>query len=131
MSNLNQIMLIARLKDGSTRPATGDEIIVAARENLSPKVRRGTNLSSPRLTSDYLTLKMGALDREIFAVLFGQPPPPNRIRGNVPRHDRRRVGSPAGSRERSVETERRRGDPCTFCGATQNGRYAPPFVLWP
>jgi DNA repair protein RadC len=52
------------------REASFDEIIAAAREQMSRSVRRGTSLSSPRATRDYLTLKLGTLEREIFVVLF-------------------------------------------------------------
>jgi DNA repair protein RadC len=62
--------LIAKLADGSSRPATGEEIIAAAREHMSRRVRRGTLLSSPKATRDYLSLKLGNLEREVFAVVF-------------------------------------------------------------
>jgi DNA repair protein RadC len=56
--------------DGAYRTATGDEILAAAREHLSRKVRRGITLSSPRTTKDYLSLKLGDLQHEVFAILF-------------------------------------------------------------
>lgn len=68
--NTSSISLIAQLHDGSSRPATADEIITAAREHMSRRVRRGTSLSSPKATRDYLTLKLGTLEREVFAVIF-------------------------------------------------------------
>ena len=68
--NTSTISLIAQLQDGSSRPATPDEIIAAAREHMSRRVRRGTSLSSPKATRDYLTLKLGTLEREVFAVIF-------------------------------------------------------------
>lgn len=68
--NNSSISLIAQLKDGSTRPATADEIIAAAREHMSRRVRRGTQLTSPKATRDYLSLKLGTLEREVFAVIF-------------------------------------------------------------
>ena len=37
---------------------------------MSRRVRRGTSLSSPKATRDYLTLKLGTLEREVFAVIF-------------------------------------------------------------
>jgi DNA repair protein RadC len=64
------ISLIAQLADGNTRPATPDEIIAAARYHMSRRVRRGTQLSSPKATRDYLSLKLGTLEREVFAVIF-------------------------------------------------------------
>jgi DNA repair protein RadC len=64
------ISLTAQFEDGSSRPATADEIIAAAREHMSRRVRRGTSLSSPKATRDFLTLKLGSLEREVFAVIF-------------------------------------------------------------
>jgi RadC-like JAB domain len=64
------ISLIAQLQDGSSRSATSDEIISAARDHMSRRVRRGTQLSSPKATRDYLNLKLGSLEREVFAVIF-------------------------------------------------------------
>jgi DNA repair protein RadC len=58
------------LDNGSSRPAAPDEIISAAREHMSRRIRRGTRLSSPKATRDYLTLKLGTLEREVFAVIF-------------------------------------------------------------
>ena len=52
------------------REASPDEIIAAARDHMSRRVRRGTSLSSPKATRDYLTLKLGTLEREVFAVIF-------------------------------------------------------------
>jgi DNA repair protein RadC len=63
------ILLIAQLQDGCSRPATSDEII-AAREHMSRRVRRGTSLRSPKATRDYLSLKLENLEREVFAVIF-------------------------------------------------------------
>ncbi len=68
--NTSTISLIAQLADGSSRPATTEEIIAAAREHMSRRVRRGTQLTSPKATRDYLSLKLGTLEREVFAVIF-------------------------------------------------------------
>ena len=43
---------------------------MAARDHMSRHVRRGTQLSSPKATRDYLTLKLETLEREVFAVIF-------------------------------------------------------------
>lgn len=64
------ISLTAHLDNGSSRPATPDEIITAAREHMSRRIRRGTHLTSPKATRNYLTLKLGTLEREVFAVIF-------------------------------------------------------------
>jgi DNA repair protein RadC len=55
---------------GSPVPATAEEIIAAAREKMSRRVRRGTALSSPKATRDYLTLKLGTREFETFCCLF-------------------------------------------------------------
>ena len=68
--NTCNISLIAQFKDGSSRPATSEEIIAAAREHMSRRIRRGTQLTSPKATRDYLSLKLGTLEREVFAVIF-------------------------------------------------------------
>jgi DNA repair protein RadC len=52
------------------REASFEEILTAAREHMSRRVRRGTHLTSPKATRDYLTLKLGTLEREVFAVMF-------------------------------------------------------------
>src|ERR1700735_5542674 len=66
----SSISLIAQLADGSSRIATPEEIIAAAPEHMSRRVRRGTSLASPKATRDYLALKLGSLEHEVFAVLF-------------------------------------------------------------
>jgi DNA repair protein RadC len=68
--NTSTISLVAQLQDGSSRPATPDEIITAARDRMSRRIRRGTHLTSPKATRDFLTLKLGTLEREVFAVIF-------------------------------------------------------------
>lgn len=55
---------------GATRPATTDEILEAARAILARQVRRGTALSNPRTTRDFLKLRLAGHDHEVFAVLF-------------------------------------------------------------
>jgi DNA repair protein RadC len=55
---------------GEPRPATAEEIIASAREHLSRRVRRGSALSSPQATRDFLTLKLGDREFESFCCLF-------------------------------------------------------------
>jgi DNA repair protein RadC len=50
--------------DGNAVPATADEIMAAAREQISRRVGRRTPLSSPKATRDYLMLKLGDRDFE-------------------------------------------------------------------
>lgn len=70
MNTQSQISLLAQLADGTTRPATGDEIIAAARESISHRFRRGSALTSPKATRDYLVLKLGSREFESFCVIF-------------------------------------------------------------
>jgi DNA repair protein RadC len=52
------------------REATYQEILNAACAQMSLRVRRGTTLGSAKATRDYLALKLGNLEHEVFAVLF-------------------------------------------------------------
>jgi DNA repair protein RadC len=51
-------------------PASPDDIIAAAREHLSRRLRRGTSLSSPQAARDFLAVKLGAREFESFCCLF-------------------------------------------------------------
>jgi DNA repair protein RadC len=62
--------LCIRDEGGAWRPATGEEIITAARAALARRVRKGTALSSPSDVRDYLKVKLSALDHEVFCALF-------------------------------------------------------------
>jgi DNA repair protein RadC len=55
---------------GNLVPATAEEIIAAAREQMSRRVRRGSALASPKATRDYLTLRLGTREFETFCCLF-------------------------------------------------------------
>jgi DNA repair protein RadC len=68
--NTSPISLIAQLDDCSSRPGTGEEVIAAAREQMARRIRRGTQLASEKVTPEYLSLKLGTLEREVFAVMF-------------------------------------------------------------
>ncbi|HEY4771619.1 MAG TPA: DNA repair protein RadC [Steroidobacteraceae bacterium] len=52
------------------RPATAGEVIAAARRAMTRRVRRGAALDSPHAVRDFLTLKLGTLEHETFAVLL-------------------------------------------------------------
>lgn len=56
--------------NGQPIAATADEIIAAAREKISQRVRRGVCLESPKATRDFLALKLGTRRYETFCVLF-------------------------------------------------------------
>jgi DNA repair protein RadC len=62
--------LFVRDGQGAFIPATGDTIIEAAKAEMNRRVRRGTTLNSPRATRDFLSLKLGNKDHEVFALIF-------------------------------------------------------------
>jgi DNA repair protein RadC len=70
MSHQNVDELFVRNERGETRPATGEEILRTARQIMSRRVRRGTSMNSPKLVRDFLTIKLGTLEHEIFCVLL-------------------------------------------------------------
>lgn len=55
---------------GDYRMATEDEVRAAALGALAKHVRNGPLFDSPRAVKDYLQLKLGRLEYEVFAVLF-------------------------------------------------------------
>jgi len=67
MSNHN---LFIHGADGASTPATTEQILAAARQALAHRVRRGASLSSPQKVREYLTMRLGHLDYEVFAVLL-------------------------------------------------------------
>ncbi|MEO7850700.1 MAG: JAB domain-containing protein [Rubrivivax sp.] len=62
--------LLVRDVDGQYRPARADEVLSQARRVLAQRVRRGATMSSPQAVKDYLRLEIGALEHEVFCVLF-------------------------------------------------------------
>ena len=57
-------------RDGEIyREATGEEVIAAARLHLTARMRRGATLSSPKAVRDYLAIRFGTRDHEIFSVI--------------------------------------------------------------
>lgn len=62
--------LLVRDVDGQYRPARADEVLSQARRVLSQRVQRGATMSSPQAVKDYLRLEIGALEHEVFCVLF-------------------------------------------------------------
>jgi DNA repair protein RadC len=52
------------------RTATATEIIAAARRAMTRRVRRGMAMDSPRTVREFLTVKLGTLEHETFAVLL-------------------------------------------------------------
>ena len=70
MSHENFEQLWMHDQHGDMRLASSEEILKAAREVMNRKVRRGTSMSSPQLVRNYLSLKLGALEYELFCVLL-------------------------------------------------------------
>lgn len=62
--------LLVRDVDGQYRPAHADEVLCHARRLLANRVRRGATMSSPQAVKDHLRLELGALEHEVFCVLF-------------------------------------------------------------
>ena len=62
--------LLVRDVDGQYRPARAEEVLSQARRVLSQRVRRGATMSSPQAVKDHLRLEIGALEHEVFCVLF-------------------------------------------------------------
>ncbi|MBX3604609.1 MAG: DNA repair protein RadC [Piscinibacter sp.] len=62
--------LLVRDVDGQYRPAHAEEVLSQARRVLSRRVRRGATMSSPQAVKDHLRLEIGALEHEVFCVLF-------------------------------------------------------------
>ncbi len=62
--------LHVRELDGSYRAATNHEVIRAARRVLTARMRRGAALTSPGDAKDFLRVRLGELEHEVFAILF-------------------------------------------------------------
>ena len=62
--------LLVRDVDGQYRPALAEEVLSHARRVLAHRVRRGATMSSPQAVKDHLRLELGALEHEVFCVLF-------------------------------------------------------------
>ena len=56
--------------NGRYKPAPLDTIIAVAREGLDASFVRGATFNAPQVVKDYLALKLGAQEREVFAVVF-------------------------------------------------------------
>ena len=67
MSNHN---LFIHGADGVAEPATSEQILIAARQVLSHRVRRGATLSSPQKVRESLSMQLGHLDYEVFGLIL-------------------------------------------------------------
>jgi len=69
------LYIIADAKTSNAyREATLEEIMSGARQALAASIRRGSILSSPRATADFLTARMGRHPHEVFTVIYCQRP---------------------------------------------------------
>jgi DNA repair protein RadC len=62
--------LLVRGEFDQLRIATASEIIAAARRAMTRRVRRGAAMDCPRAVREFLTVKLGNLEHELFAVLL-------------------------------------------------------------
>lgn len=62
--------LLVRDVAGDYRPARADEVLLEAQQLLSTQLQRHQPLTSPQLVRDFLCIKLGALEHEVFAVLM-------------------------------------------------------------
>ena len=67
MSNHN---LFYQGADGVKHLASNEQILMAARQVLAHRVRRGASLQSPQKVGEYLALRLGSLDHEIFGLIL-------------------------------------------------------------
>ena len=63
-------VLLVRDVAGDYRPADADEVLQAAQQLLRQQLRGREVLSSPQVVRDFLRVKLGALEHEVFAVLM-------------------------------------------------------------
>ncbi|HEY9100141.1 MAG TPA: DNA repair protein RadC [Thiobacillus sp.] len=61
--------LLVRDVAGDYRPANADEVLQAARRVLARQMRGCEALTSPQVVRDFLRVKLGALEHEVFAVI--------------------------------------------------------------
>jgi DNA repair protein RadC len=63
-------VLLVRDVAGDYRPADADEVLQAAQRLLGQQLRGLEVLSSPQVVRDFLRVKLGSLEHEVFAVLM-------------------------------------------------------------
>ena len=63
-------VLLVRDVAGDYRPADADEVLQAAQRLLRRQLRGREVLSSPQVVRDFLRVKLGSLEHEVFAVLM-------------------------------------------------------------
>lgn len=65
-----QFGLFVRVVGGAIRPATEAEVIGTARAMLDEKIKRQGNIGSPSDSKAFVSLRLGDLEHEVFAVIF-------------------------------------------------------------
>lgn len=70
MKTTETISLFAHTQTGECREASFEEILSTARAMLARRVRRGAPLTSPALVRDFLAMKLGTLEHEVFCVAY-------------------------------------------------------------
>ena len=70
MSHKNSQVFLIRSDEGETRIARSDEIVSAARKIMSDRVRGRVPMTSPKVVKDFLSIKLGALEYELFCLLL-------------------------------------------------------------
>lgn len=68
--SFNSSNLLVRDGAGEYGPAKADQVLQAAQQLLMRKLEGSDVLSSPQAARDFLRVKLGALEHEIFAVLM-------------------------------------------------------------
>jgi DNA repair protein RadC len=58
------------LADGQYQPASVEAVVAIARECIDAQFAREATFDSPGVVKSYLSLRMGSLEREVFAVVF-------------------------------------------------------------
>ena len=70
LSAFDPSVLLVREGAGTYRPAEADEVLQAARRLLEQRLPGSEVMTSPQLVRDYLRIKLGALEHEVFAVVM-------------------------------------------------------------
>lgn len=68
--NVENHSLFVRTAAGVIEPATAQQILAVALSIIGQHVKRGTTLQTPQLVRDYVRLKLGRLEHEVFAMLL-------------------------------------------------------------
>ena len=62
--------LLVRDERGDYRPASADEVLSEARKVIAKRVKRGTSFTSPQIAREFLTLKLGDREHEVFVLVM-------------------------------------------------------------